>query len=256
MDLRDELATLVREFSRSLDAARRRGQFAVSGRVAATQHRAAQDPSDAVETATSVVVAPRADGFAARSLPMIRADLGDCQRCGLAAGRQHIVFGAGAANASLVFVGEGPGADEDRTGEPFVGRAGELLTKMIGAMGWRRDDVYICNVIKCRPPDNRTPLPEEVAACSPFLLAQLDAIAPRLIVALGRPAANMLLENDAPISALRGKLFTHRGFRILPTFHPAYLLRQPEKKREAWADLQLAMQELGRMGIAPGGKAG
>jgi uracil-DNA glycosylase len=185
------------------------------------------------------------------TLPQIRDELGECVRCKLHETRQHIVFGAGDGRAPLMFIGEGPGADEDRTGEPFVGRAGELLDKMIVAMGWRRDDVYIANVIKCRPPGNRTPEADEVSACQPFLLAQIAAVAPRIIVALGRPAANTLLGNDAPISALRGKFFDCRGAQLMPTFHPAFLLRQPERKRDAWSDLQQVMVELQRLGISP-----
>ena len=188
-----------------------------------------------------------------RTLVAVRADLGDCTRCALAATRSNIVFGDGAIDAPLVFVGEAPGADEDRTGVPFVGRAGELLDKMIVAMGWRRSDVYIANVLKCRPPGNRTPLADEIAACRPFLDAQLGVLAPRIVVALGRPAANTLLGTDAPISALRGRFHELHGLRVMPTFHPAYLLREPDRKRDAWADLKLVMAELERLGIQPPG---
>jgi uracil-DNA glycosylase family 4 len=186
-----------------------------------------------------------------RSLAQVRADLGECTRCALSTSRHSIVFGVGAEHAPLVFVGEAPGADEDRLGEPFVGRAGELLDKMILAMGWRRQDVYIANVLKCRPPNNRTPTADEIAACRPFLDAQLRSLAPRIVVALGRPAANTLLGLDAPISTLRGRIHEARGLRIVPTFHPAYLLREPERKREAWADLKVVMAELARLGIQP-----
>jgi uracil-DNA glycosylase len=185
-----------------------------------------------------------------KTLEVVRAELGDCQRCKLAPTRQKRVFGAGAADAALVFVGEAPGADEDRTGEPFVGRAGELLDKMIEAMGWSRSTVYIANLLKCRPPGNRNPEPDEARECRPFLLAQLDAIAPRIIVSLGRPASNALLGNDAPISALRGKFHQRLGVKIMPTFHPAYLLRDPSHKREAWDDLKQVMAELERIGVA------
>ena len=150
-----------------------------------------------------------------------------------------------------MFIGEAPGADEDRQGEPFVGRAGELLDKMIEAMGWGRGDVYIANVLKCRPPGNRNPEPDEVAACRPFLDAQIAAVRPRIIVTLGRPAANVVLGNDAPISALRGRFHEHRGVRVMPTFHPAFLLRQPERKRDAWSDLKQVIAELERLGVAP-----
>jgi uracil-DNA glycosylase len=184
-----------------------------------------------------------------KTLEVVRAELGDCQRCKLASTRQTLVFGAGAADAALVFVGEAPGADEDRTGEPFVGRAGELLDKMIEAMGWSRSTVYIANLLKCRPPGNRNPEADEARECRPFLLAQLDAIAPRIIVSLGRPASNALLGNDAPISALRGRFHQRLGVKIMPTFHPAYLLRDPSHKREAWEDLKQVMAELERIGV-------
>jgi DNA polymerase len=185
------------------------------------------------------------------SLQVVREQLGDCQRCKLAERRQNIVFGVGAADAVLMFVGEAPGADEDRRGEPFVGRAGQLLDRMIAAMGWTRDTVYIANVLKCRPPGNRDPEPDEVAACTPFLARQIAAISPRIIVALGRPAAQHLLGTSAPISALRGKFHDHRGIKVMPTFHPAFLLRSPDRKRDAWADLKLVITELSRLGIAP-----
>ncbi len=186
-----------------------------------------------------------------RSLATIRDELGDCQRCKLAPTRNKIVFGVGAEDAPLMFVGEAPGADEDRLGEPFVGRAGELLDKMIEAMGWTRQSVYIANTLKCRPPGNRTPEADELAACSPFLAAQIGAIRPRVMVALGRPAAQTLLRTTAPISALRGKWHqTPGGVRVMPTFHPAYLLREPARKRDTWADLKLVIAELERLGIA------
>jgi uracil-DNA glycosylase family 4 len=185
-----------------------------------------------------------------RSLAQIRADVGDCQRCKLSATRTSIVFGVGDPGAPLMFVGEAPGEQEDLKGEPFVGRAGELLDRMIAAMGWTRDTVYITNTLHCRPPGNRTPQPDELAACAPFLAAKLQAIAPRIIVALGRPAANQLLGRDAPISALRGKFHDRHGARVMPTFHPAYLLREPDRKRDAWADLKLVIDELARLGVA------
>jgi uracil-DNA glycosylase family 4 len=182
-------------------------------------------------------------------LSHIRADLGECTRCKLHTTRTSIVFGVGAEDAPLMFVGEAPGEQEDRRGEPFVGPAGELLDKMIVAMGWSRDSVYIANTTKCRPPQNRNPQPDELAACSPFLDAQIAAVAPRIIVALGRPAANQLLGVDAPISTLRGTFHDRRGVKVMPTFHPAYLLREPDRKRDTWADLKLVMAELERLGI-------
>jgi DNA polymerase len=190
----------------------------------------------------------------ATALDGVRAELGECTRCKLSKGRTHIVFGVGSAEAPLVFVGEAPGAEEDRRGEPFVGEAGQLLDKMIAAMGWTRGHVYIANVIKCRPPGNRDPEPDEIAACEPFLRLQLGAIRPRLLVALGKFAAQWLCgKPGAPISALRGRFHEYQGVPVMPTFHPAYLLRQPSQKRVVWEDLQLVMKELERLGIEPPG---
>lgn len=172
-------------------------------------------------------------------LDTIRSEIGDCTRCKLHAGRQQIVFGSGNPHAELMFVGEAPGADEDEQGLPFVGRAGQLLTKIIEAIDLRREDVYIANVIKCRPPGNRNPEPDEVATCEPFLFQQIDAITPRVIVALGTHAAHTLLKTDVPISRIRGKQHEYRGAILIPTFHPAYLLRSPERKRDVWEDMKL-----------------
>jgi len=180
-------------------------------------------------------------GSPAGSLQDIRADLGDCTRCKLhTLGRRQIVFGVGNPKAALMFVGEAPGRDEDVQGIPFVGRAGQLLTKMIEAIGLRREDVYIANVIKCRPPENRNPEPDEVASCEPFLFRQVGAIAPVVIVALGTFAAQALLKTQEPISRLRGRVFKYGGARLIPTFHPAFLLRSPERKRDSWEDLKQA----------------
>ena len=180
------------------------------------------------------------------ALAKIRVEIGDCRRCKLCKWRTHIVFGVGNPRAALMFVGEGPGEEEDRQGEPFVGRAGQLLTEIITkGMGLRRSDVYIANVVKCRPPGNRNPEPDEIAACQPFLLAQVDAVDPQVIVALGKFAAQTLLETATPISKLRGRWFSFRGRRLMPTFHPSYLLRNPADKKLVWEDIQLVMQELG-----------
>ena len=175
------------------------------------------------------------------SLEALREHIGDCTRCKLCrAGRRQVVFGVGNPHADLMFVGEAPGADEDAQGEPFVGRAGQLLTRIIeGGLGMKRADVYIANVIKCRPPSNRNPEPDEVATCEPFLFAQIDLIKPRVIVALGTFAAHALLKTDAPISRIRGQVFDYRGgSRLLATFHPAFLLRSPERKRDVWEDIK------------------
>jgi uracil-DNA glycosylase len=179
------------------------------------------------------------------TLPVIQDDLGECTRCRLHKTRNKIVFGDGNPKAELVFVGEGPGADEDAQGLPFVGRAGKLLTQMIQAMGLQRSDVYICNVVKCRPPQNRQPEKDEVAQCSPFLLRQIDAIAPKVIVCLGATAAKLLLETDQGISQFRGQWLDFRGCKLMATYHPAYLLRNPAAKGDVWKDLQKVMAELG-----------
>ncbi|MDQ3212174.1 MAG: uracil-DNA glycosylase [Acidobacteriota bacterium] len=181
------------------------------------------------------------------ALTAIREDIGECTRCKLhTLGRQQVVFGAGSMTAEIMFVGEAPGADEDVQGVPFVGRAGQLLTKMIGAMGLRRDDVYIANVLKCRPPGNRNPEPDEIQTCQPFLFRQLASIQPRVVIALGAFAARTLLDTDEPISRLRGRVFDYRGAKLIPTFHPSYLLRSPGNKREAWEDLKTALGLIGR----------
>ncbi len=172
-------------------------------------------------------------------LEVIRTDIGDCTRCKLhGLGRRQIVFGVGNPLADLMFVGEAPGADEDVQGIPFVGRAGQLLTKIIEAIDLKRDDVYIANVIKCRPPDNRNPEPDEVETCEPFLFQQIDAVKPRVIVALGTFAARALLKTQDPISRLRGRIYEFRGAKLIPTFHPAFLLRSPDRKRDVWEDMK------------------
>jgi uracil-DNA glycosylase len=179
------------------------------------------------------------------ALKAIRADIGDCTRCRLHKGRTNLVFGIGNPNAELMFVGEGPGADEDAQGEPFVGRAGQLLNNMISAMGLKREDVYIANVVKCRPPGNRTPEKDECDICSPFLLRQIEVIKPRVIVALGAVAAKNLLAVNDSMANLRGRWYDFRGSRLAVTYHPAYLLRDPRQKKEAWKDLQMVMKYLG-----------
>src|SRR4051812_10905593 len=177
---------------------------------------------------------------AIEALVSIREDIGDCTRCKLhTLGRQQVVFGVGHPGADLMFVGEAPGADEDVQGIPFVGRAGQLLTKIIEAIELNRDDVYIANVIKCRPPGNRNPEPDEIEQCEPFLFRQIDTIKPKVIVTLGKFAAQTLLRTEDPISRIRGRVFDYRGAKLIPTFHPAYLLRNPSSKREVWEDMKL-----------------
>jgi DNA polymerase len=182
------------------------------------------------------------------SLDQVRSELGECHRCQLGDKRTHLVFGNGNPEARIVFVGEAPGRDEDLQGEPFVGEAGQLLTRIIGAMGLKRSDVYICNVLKCRPPGNRNPEPVEIEACEPFLLRQIRAIKPAVVIALGTFAAQTLLKSREPISRLRGKLHDYHGIPLMPTFHPAFLLRNPERKRDVWSDVQ---QVMGMLGLSP-----
>jgi DNA polymerase len=187
-----------------------------------------------------------AAGSGAEALAAVRGDIGDCRRCKLWPGRTQIVFGVGNPDADLMFVGEGPGYDEDIKGEPFVGRAGQLLTEIITkGMKLRREDVYIANVVKCRPPENRNPEPDEILACESFLRRQIDAVRPRVIVTLGKFAAHTLLGTKMPITRLRGTWHEYRGVRLMPTLHPAYLLRNPADKRLVWEDVKLVMAELG-----------
>ena len=213
-------------------------------------------PADPIRSAPAApvrapIAAPQAASFldepvpvpegatAAERLDAIRAELGDCTRCKLHGGRTHLVYGVGNPDADLMFVGEAPGRDEDRQGEPFVGRAGQLLTRIIEAIDLRREDVYIANVIKCRPPGNRNPEPEEIDTCRPYLFAQIDAIGPRVIVALGSFAVKTLLDDETiAISKARGQVYACRGAHLIPTFHPAYLLRSPDRKRDVWEDMK------------------
>jgi DNA polymerase len=186
-------------------------------------------------------------GAAARqnyeTLQDIRLDLGDCQRCRLAKDRKNIVFGSGSPSAKLIFVGEGPGFEEDQQGEPFVGAAGQLLTKIIEAIRLSREEVYICNIVKCRPPQNRNPQPDEIKTCFQFLDRQIASIRPGFICALGSIAAQTLLNTAVPISRLRGRFHEYKGIKLLPTYHPAYLLRNPENKRDVWEDMKMLMKE-------------
>ncbi len=180
------------------------------------------------------------------TLEEIRAWIGDCKRCKLHQGRKNIVFGVGNPHPELMFIGEGPGADEDEQGEPFVGKAGKLLTKMIeGGMGKTRADVYIANVVKCRPPENRDPQPDEVEACWPFLEAQIKALNPKIICTLGNPATKKILNTKTGIMTMRGTFHDYNGIPVMPTFHPSFLLRDPNHKKEAWEDLQTIMRRLG-----------
>jgi uracil-DNA glycosylase family 4 len=243
-ELADELLAVTGQLRAQLQRHAGLGAWAAPGTP--TARPAGGDGAPSAEVFDDTVIP-----LGRRSLTQIRADLGECTRCKLHTTRRSIVFGVGAEDAPLMFVGEAPGEQEDKRGEPFVGPAGELLDKMIEAMGWSRASVYIANTTKCRPPQNRNPEPDELEQCIPFLKAQIASIGPRIIVALGRPAANQLLGTDAPISALRGQFHDRHGARVMPTFHPAYLLREPDKKRDVWTDLKLVMAELDRLGITP-----
>lgn len=242
---RDELAAHL-EFYGALgvagvsrdDAWRRRS--AEPEALPAASAPAAQDPHQETVSSSTTALPEQAASSPQEALDIIRADLGaECARCKLhTLGRSRIVFGVGNPKARLMFVGEAPGEEEDKQGEPFVGRAGQLLTKIIEAIGLTRDQVYIANVIKSRPPGNRNPEPDEVAACEPFLFRQIDVIRPLVIVALGKFAAQSLLRTVEPISRIRGKAFEFRGATLIPTYHPAYLLRNPSAKREVWDDMK------------------
>jgi len=194
----------------------------------------------AAQTAGTTAIVDRA-----AALRILREDIGECTRCALHKGRNKLVFADGDPNARLMFIGEGPGADEDAQGLPFVGRAGQLLNNMIGAMGLKRDEVYIANVVKCRPPGNRTPEPDEANTCVQFLFRQIEVVRPEVIVALGATAATYLLGQRQPLAGLRGRVHSFRGTKLIVTYHPAFLLRDPRQKKEAWSDLQIAMRELG-----------
>lgn len=234
-DPREELLGLVRSLAERL---RTDGEM---GRVISYLGRG-QTSVEAAATAEGSVAAPAGGGDGA--LDGVREALGDCRRCILHRTRHHLVFGEGSPQAELVFVGEAPGADEDAQGRPFVGSAGQLLTKIISAMGLRREDVYICNILKCRPPGNRDPQPDEIVACEPFLIRQLRVIRPKVICALGTFAAHTLLKSEAPISVLRGRFHSYDGIPLMPTYHPAYLLRNPGAKKQVWEDVQMIMQTL------------
>lgn len=262
MDPRDELRTLIAEAAERLRFCRELGLTDLGGAPlpAAAPAKAPEilpqtpKPEEGREMAKKEKAVPAAESLfgdlaappveeqhGAESLDDIRADMGDCHRCKLWRTRTQLVFGEGSARAKLMFVGEAPGADEDMSGRPFVGRAGQLLNKMVEAIGMKREEVYIANVIKSRPPGNRNPEKDEIQACIPFLFRQIAAVKPRLIVTLGNPATQELLGTKTGISKMRGQFLDYpriAGVKVLPTFHPAYLLRAPDKKREAWEDLK------------------
>jgi len=195
---------------------------------------------------TAIAQAPQPNGSAAEQLRALQVEIGDCQRCKLhALGRSKIVFGVGNPQARLMFIGEGPGEAEDKSGEPFVGRAGQLLNKIMDAMGLSRDEVYIANTVKCRPPDNRNPEPDEIATCRPFWHRQVEIVRPEIIVTLGSVASKAVLETEEGISKLRGVFQDFRGITVMPTYHPAFLLRSPGMKKFTWEDMKKVMDRLG-----------
>ncbi len=267
----EEFLDLVAAFRASLAALHDRGAYAVSGRLGLPDGPAqdveadldsgpADTASEALgkmgggELGTDAKMEPTAATAEARdeTLAAIREHIGDCQRCELGQSRTNLVFGTGSETASLMFVGEAPGAEEDRLGQPFVGPSGQLLDKMIVAMGWTRETVYIANVLKCRPPQNRDPKTAEIAACEGFLARQIRLVSPSVIVTLGKPAAHLLLRSTASMGSLRGVWQSYEGVAVMPTYHPAYLLRDPSKKRETWTDLQQVMARLKTLGIESG----
>lgn len=252
---REELAELAREVAALARYARDIGDGYVSAgptaasvpvsgleasRAAVLEKTEEREPMPVKKVSAPVVTS----GSAGESLEDIRADLGDCTRCKLHPGRTNIVFGEGNPDASLMFAGEGPGADEDASGRPFVGAAGQLLDRIIESIGLRREDVYIANVVKCRPPGNRAPEKDESSMCEPFLHRQIIAVAPKIIVALGNTPVQSLLGFKGGITKLRGHFFEFRGIPVMPTFHPAYLLRDPSKKRDVWEDVKMVKARL------------
>ena len=241
----DELATLVVSLRWHLQRQLRMGvRLLARPEVGATTPAVIGSKNPAADNAQQQL-SGQADAGNVTSLEELRDDIGDCRRCKLHSGRTHIVFGVGNPHAKLMFVGEGPGRDEDLKGEPFVGRAGQLLTDIITkGMGLAREDVYIANVVKCRPPQNRNPEPDEVASCEPFLKKQIELIRPEIIVALGKFAVQTLLQSKVPITRLRGNWYTYMNIKLMPTFHPAYLLRNPADKKLVWEDIKKVMKAM------------
>lgn len=241
-----DIVTQVRmhcEYQRALGVTAIEMPAAAPAQAAGASAPPAAKPTPLTTAAREKPAMPESD-----TLAVVREELGNCTRCKLHKSRTNIVFGEGDPNAALVFVGEGPGQEEDQQGRPFVGAAGQLLTDIIvKGMQLKREDVYICNIVKCRPPDNRNPEPDEIEACEPFLIKQLQAIKPKVIVALGNVAAKTLLKTTEGITKLRGAWKTYQGIPLMPTFHPAYLLRNPKDKALVWRDIQLVMAELGKI---------
>ena len=241
----EELVTLVTSLRRHLQRRERVGiRFLTKGDLPKETTAVASD-ANLLSGAEGDLFSDSSATYQAKTLEQLRAAIGDCQRCKLWSGRTHLVFGVGNPKAKLMFVGEGPGRDEDLQGEPFVGRAGQLLTDIITkGMGLKREDVYIANVVKCRPPENRNPEPDEVASCEPFLKKQIDLVKPEIIVALGKFAVQTLLQSKIAITRLRGQWHSYHGIKLMPTLHPAYLLRNPADKKLVWEDIKKVMKEM------------
>jgi DNA polymerase len=241
----DELTALVTSLRRHLQRQERVGiRFLSKDEASGTSAIVATDEHFLSGTEGDLF-SNSAETYKAKTLEELRGAIGDCRRCKLWSGRTHLVFGVGNPKARLMFIGEGPGRDEDLQGEPFVGRAGQLLTDIITkGMGLRREDVYIANVVKCRPPENRNPEPDEVESCEPFLKKQIDLVRPEIIIALGKFAVQTLLQTKAPITKLRGSWHSYHGIKLMPTFHPAYLLRNPGDKKLVWEDIKKVLKEM------------
>ncbi len=241
----EDLALLVTSLKRHLERRRRAGVRRVPQTEVQTRQPSRTGATYPMSGTENDLFADLAAVHGADNLEALRLAIGDCQRCRLCSGRTHLVFGVGNPHARLMFIGEGPGRDEDLQGEPFVGRAGQLLTDIITkGMGLKRADVYIANVVKCRPPENRNPEPDEVASCEPFLKKQIDLVRPEIIVGLGKFAVQTLLQSKVPITRLRGNWHTYHGIKLMPTFHPAYLLRNPADKKLVWEDIKKVIKEL------------
>ncbi len=242
-DLRDELRSLVSAVKQHISIGQ--DSFNPVSRLTSRGKRAIPQADEGQGNLIDVKAEALTEALGTPlTLSEVREELGECTRCPLHRTRKNLVFGEGSGQAKLVFVGEAPGEEEDNQGRPFVGRAGQLLTRIITAMGLKREDVYICNILKCRPPGNRNPKEDEISTCEPFLLKQIDAINPEIICALGTFAAKTLLRVEAPISSIRGKFHNYHGRKLMPTYHPAYLLRNPDAKKLVWEDVQKIMKIL------------
>ena len=242
---REELATLVSSLRRHVQRHERVGVRFLASRSNSETNPGVVTEKNLLSGTEGELFNESGSVFEAKTLDELRAAIGDCQRCKLCSGRTHLVFGVGNPKAQLMFIGEGPGRDEDLQGEPFVGRAGQLLTDIITkGMGLRREDVYIANVVKCRPPENRNPEPDEVSSCEPFLKKQIDLVRPEIIIGLGKFAVQSLLQSKVPITKLRGHWHSYHGIKLMPTFHPAYLLRNPADKKLVWEDIKKVIKEM------------